>query len=111
MFMNWIGGVRKYFSRRTGALGDHSTGSSPGDMAEKRLQGLMRMLLKTREEELTCDDVLRWLDRYAEIELSGQEAALLLPHVHQHIDLCPECAEELQALIDILQSQAHPNNT
>jgi predicted anti-sigma-YlaC factor YlaD len=39
------------------------------------------------------------LPRYVDLELSGQEAAQLLPHVAQHLGQCPECNEVYQALL------------
>ncbi len=82
----------------------------PGLMAKKRQQkmfGLVSMVGKTQEEELSCDEVLAVIDEYAERALAGEDISELMPKVKQHLDLCPECFEEYQVLLNILQ--AAPN--
>ena len=69
----------------------------------------MERLLASRDVEWTCDDVHRCLDQYAELMVrgarGGAEAARLLPMVQQHLDMCPDCREEYEALLRILRAQ------
>jgi len=44
------------------------------------------------------------LDQYAEMALRGEDPAELLPLVHYHLDMCPDCKEEYEALVRILQA-------
>ena len=56
----------------------------------------------TTERELTCDECWKVVDTFAEIRLAGKDAAEAMPLIQDHLDKCPECTEELQALIDAL---------
>lgn len=76
----------------------------PPDLPSKGIEGLLRALEKTREDEISCDEVLALLDTYAEMMLRGEDAARLMPLVRLHLELCRECCEELQALLQVLQS-------
>ena len=69
----------------------------------EKYRDLAGFLLKTRPEEMTCDE---WIDRvaeYAELVLAGHAIPSSLDDVVRHIDLCPECAEEFQAILAALR--------
>jgi hypothetical protein len=53
------------------------------------------MLLRTREQELDCDQFLTLLAPYLEQKLEDPGMRKLIEH---HRDLCAECAEELSFL-------------
>jgi hypothetical protein len=52
--------------------------------------------------EITCDDLYARLDEYVEREVDKNDAAQIMPFVREHLDLCPGCCEEYEALLDIL---------
>ncbi len=64
---------------------------------------LARDVERTQDVEYSCDDVHRLLDQFAEAVLRGEDVARLMPLVQQHIDLCPDCREEFEALMRILR--------
>lgn len=68
--------------------------------AEKMLE----MIQNTRETELSCDEVHDLLGQFAEMALRGENAAGYLPLVHYHLEKCPDCKEEYEALTRILQA-------
>jgi transcriptional regulator CtsR len=72
------------------------------DQAKK----MVEMILKTQEVELSCDEVHEILDHYTEMALAGKDIAKLLPSVHHHLHMCPDCIEEYEALKRILNKQA-----
>jgi Mg2+/Co2+ transporter CorB len=74
----------------------------PEDKAKKILRGI----LTTREDEIDCEAAFRELDRYAELALANGDAESLLPLVAQHLERCPDCREEFEALLRALQG--HP---
>jgi hypothetical protein len=77
----------------------------PGMMEKRRRQkmlGLVSMVEKTQEVELSCDDVLAVIDEYTERALTGEDVSKYMPQVKHHLDLCPECYEEYQVLLNIL---------
>jgi hypothetical protein len=52
--------------------------------------------------ELGCEQVFNALDQYAETEIRQEDAARLMPLVHNHLDTCSECCDEYEALLDVL---------
>jgi hypothetical protein len=49
-----------------------------------------------------CDEIYRRLDEYVEREISKKDAAQLMPLIREHLDICPECCEEYEALLSVL---------
>lgn len=64
----------------------------------------MHMIENTQDIELSCDDVYQLLDQYTEVVAQGDDAQELMPLVEYHIDICPDCREEFEALLRILQA-------
>ena len=67
------------------------------------LKPLVGMLGRTQDVEYTCDDVYRLLDEFAEAVVRGEDVARLMPLVQLHLDLCPDCREEFEALLRVLR--------
>ena len=67
-------------------------------------QKLIGMVDKTQEIELSCDEVYHLLDQYTEVVDRGEDAQKLMPLVEHHIDICPDCREEFEALLRVLQA-------
>ena len=65
--------------------------------------GFLRVLESVREEDVPCDEVYARIDEYVEREVGQKDAAQLMPLVREHLDLCSECCEEYQALLDVLE--------
>lgn len=66
---------------------------------------LGKMLNMTREEEYSCDDVYAVLDQYVEHIQNGEDAQRLMPLVAHHLAMCPDCREEMEALLATLQAK------
>jgi len=67
-------------------------------------QKLIQMVENTQEFEFSCDDVYHILDQYTEMVYRGEDAQELMPLVEHHIEICPDCREEFEALLRILQA-------
>jgi hypothetical protein len=52
--------------------------------------------------ELTCEQCFEELDRYVELELSGEAAELRIPGMRAHLEGCPACAEDFRSLRDLV---------
>jgi hypothetical protein len=74
------------------------------DPAPEMIPGLVRMIDQTREVEVDCDAVYALLDQYAEMVARGEDPTSLMPLVQQHLELCPDCREELEGLLQILRA-------
>ena len=70
----------------------------------EEFQKLLEMLENTQEVEFSCDDVYHLLDQYSEAVVQGKNAEELMPLVEHHIDICPDCREEFEALLRVLQA-------
>jgi hypothetical protein len=78
--------------------------SSGMEITPEHAKKMLMMIEKTQEKELSCDEVHALLDQYAEMSLRGEDPAELLPLVHYHLDMCPDCKEEYEALARILHA-------
>lgn len=65
---------------------------------------LMQMLASTRERELDCGEVFAVLDAYTEAVAAGEDVSQLYPLVVHHLELCGDCLEEFQALLNVIQT-------
>jgi hypothetical protein len=65
--------------------------------------GFLRVLESVREEDVPCDEIYARIDEYVEREVDRKDAAQLMPLIREHLDICSECCEEYQALLDVLE--------
>ena len=66
------------------------------------VEGVLFKLTQTAEKELSCAEVHELIDQFAELELAGADVQHLMPLVQKHLDLCPDCHEEHDVLVDAL---------
>jgi hypothetical protein len=60
-------------------------------------------LARSDSHEISCDEVFVVLDQFAEAVHRGENVLLLMPLIKQHLDICPACRDEYEALLDMLQ--------
>jgi len=70
---------------------------------DSEMVNMLQALAMTEEQEISCDDVFAVLDEFAEAVRRGENVLLLMPLVRQHLDMCPDCREEYEALLRMLQ--------
>jgi len=66
----------------------------------------LAVLTDALEAMLTCEQVFELIDQYAERAARGEDVAHLMPLVAAHLDMCPDCREQYEALERVLESQA-----
>jgi len=76
------------------------------DVPNEALLGFLRVLEEVRLEEIPCDEVFARLDEYVEKQVHGQDAAVLMPLLREHLDICTDCCEEYEALLTVLEQSA-----
>jgi hypothetical protein len=76
------------------------------ELPDEVIAGFLRVLEEVRLEEMPCSQVFSRLDEYVEKEVHGEDAALLMPLLREHFDLCPDCCEEYEALLNVLEKSA-----
>lgn len=69
----------------------------------KVVRRLMR-LVDWNEHEYTCDAVFELLDEYAEMTARGEDVSRLMPLLKRHLEMCPSCEDEHEALLNILKN-------
>ena len=67
---------------------------------------LVRTVMRTRLDEIGCDECFEQLDRFVEMKLAGKALAEAMPLVQDHLDRCGECREEFEALVIALRALA-----
>ena len=72
----------------------------------KPLKRLVQMIGRTEDTEYSCEDAHRLLDEYVDCIMRGEDATQMLPLVHKHLEMCPDCREEYEALLRIMQATA-----
>jgi hypothetical protein len=55
--------------------------------------------------ELTCEECFEELDRYVELEHTGEDADAAVPGMRAHLDGCPACAEDKRSLLAFLDEK------
>jgi len=66
---------------------------------------LLKKLTLTKAQEISCDDVHAVLAEFAERKQQGQDIAHLMPQVEHHLELCPDCREEYEALLLAIEAE------
>lgn len=67
-------------------------------LTKKEIDGLMRLVGLTKDEEINCEQCLTLVAEFAEMELAGKTIPDSLKTVEHHLDICSECNEEYKLL-------------
>jgi hypothetical protein len=73
------------------------------ELPNETVLGFLRVLEGVRAEELSCDEIYAKLDEYVECEANTKDAAQLMPLIRHHLDTCPDCCEEYEALLEVVE--------
>ncbi len=76
------------------------------ELPDEVVAGFQRVLEEVRTEEMPCSEVFSRLDEYVDKEMGGEDVAKLMPLLREHFDLCPDCCEEYEALLTMLEHEA-----
>lgn len=81
------------------------------ELSNEAVLGFLRVLEDVRAEELSCEEIYFKLDEYVECEMDCKDAAHVMPLIREHLDICHECCEEYEALLDLVEkADKDPNN-
>jgi hypothetical protein len=75
-------------------------------LPDEALREFLRVLEEIRTQDVSCKEVFSQLDEYVEKELRGEDAARLMPLLREHLDLCSDCCDEYEALLNVLARTA-----
>ena len=80
------------------------------ELPKESVLNFLQVLEHVQEEGCSCDEVFTKIDEYVEREVDKRDAEELMPLIREHLDLCPECCEEYEALLDILEKTSKDKN-
>jgi hypothetical protein len=66
-----------------------------------RFERWLKNIHQTQDEEISCSECFDSVSHYVEVELSGQDPALKMPQLRQHLKQCAACREEYETLRDL----------
>ena len=70
----------------------------------------LKILEQVREEDLSCSDMYARLDEFVEAEVKdGKDAAIITPLIHEHLDMCSDCCDEYEALLNVVEHTSDNN--
>ena len=72
--------------------------------------GFLRVLETVDHEEITCDELYEKLDQYVDLEVDKKDAARIMPLMREHLDVCPECCEEYETLLRVVEITEEKQN-
>jgi hypothetical protein len=70
-------------------------------LSNEAVLGFLNVLEHVRADELSCKEIYKKLDEYVELEIKQEDAAHIMPLIREHLDLCPECCDEYEALLEV----------
>jgi hypothetical protein len=73
------------------------------ELSPDAVLGFLRVLENMDKEEITCDELYAKLDEYVEREVDQKDAAKIMPLMREHLDVCPECCDEYEALLHVIK--------
>ncbi len=73
------------------------------ELSNEAVLGFLRVLENVRREELSCAEIYSKLDEYVECEIGCKDAAHVMPLIREHLDICQECCDEYEALLDVVE--------
>lgn len=76
-------------------------------MDNKKLNRLMKKIIDTEEEEISCSVCFDLVSDYVDAELAGMEIKGVLRQVKQHLDQCLACYDEYEMLRDFVEDQGN----
>ena len=74
------------------------------EMRDEVILRFLTVLEKARADELSCDDLYTRLDEFVETQVKSKDAAKIMPLIREHLDMCPDCCEEYEALLTVLEN-------
>ena len=63
----------------------------------------------TSPHEIGCGECFDQLERFAEMKLNGKSPEEAMPLVRDHLNRCPDCREEYEALLEALRHMSSTN--
>ncbi len=70
-----------------------------GSLSKEQIQALVGLIATTQPDKIQCDECLGQIGEYAEYALEGRELSEGMAIIQRHLEQCPCCKDEYEALI------------
>ena len=72
-------------------------------LSKQQIEALLGLISSTSDDALGCECCFERLAEFADAELTGRNLCEAMKAVRRHIESCPCCADEFQALLVALK--------
>ena len=72
-------------------------------LSKEQVQILVGLISTTEPDEMSCDDCYGRIGEFAEMSLEGRELSEGMQVIQRHLEQCPCCKDEYEALLDALR--------
>ena len=73
------------------------------ELQDEAVLRFLHILENARAEEMSCSDLYAHLDEFVEREVQSKDAEKIAPLIREHLDICSECCEEYEALLNVIE--------
>ncbi|MBK7454766.1 MAG: hypothetical protein IPJ46_13935 [Anaerolineales bacterium] len=73
------------------------------ELQDEAVLKFLHILENARAEEMSCGDLYAHLDEFVEREVQSKDAEKIAPLIREHLDICSECCEEYEALLNVIE--------
>jgi hypothetical protein len=70
-------------------------------MKSDRFESWLQNIYHTQDEEISCTECFDLVSHFVELEMSGEDPAVKMPQLKQHLNQCSACREEYETLRDL----------
>jgi hypothetical protein len=79
-------------------------------LSNEAVLGFLRVLENVDKEEISCDELYTRLDEYVDRQIDKKDADRIMPLMREHLNICPECCEEYEALLHVIELTVDEKN-
>ena len=79
-------------------------------LSNEAVLGFLRVLEKVDKEEISCGELYTKLDEYVDRQIDKKDADRIMPLMREHLNICPECCEEYEALLHVIELTVDEKN-
>ena len=72
-------------------------------LTSEQVQTLVGFIVTTQPDTVSCDECFGQIGEFAEIALEGRELSEGMQLIQRHLEQCPCCSGEYEALLDALR--------
>ena len=70
-------------------------------MKSDRFENWLQKIYATQDDEITCTECFDLVSCFIELEMCGENPAVKMPQLKQHLEQCTACRDEYETLHDL----------